>query len=292
MHQIATSSRTGAIVRTGRVVLGHLPAGVGQFRVADRVYEHALAQVPRGSLVRTRLQNGAVVDLDVSDYVEARVAMVRHWQPAVVRVLAESLASGGVFFDVGAHVGLVSLAVAAAAPGRAPRIHAFEPLPANAERLRHNVALNAGADVAVNAVAVGAAPGSVAVETPDPRVPSMGHVREGDADAPGTVPMITLDDYARDHGIERVDALKIDVEGYEQPVLEGARELLGGRRIGAIVCELNEEELRKRGSSSQTLVDLLAAHGYDHHPLPNVGARRWTHGRLGAAFEDAVFTPG
>ena len=40
--------------------------------------------------------------------------------------------------------------------------------------------------------------------------------------------------------VERIDVLKVDVEGYEPAVLRGAARLLSEGRVGAVVCELNE----------------------------------------------------
>jgi FkbM family methyltransferase len=270
-----------------------MPAGMGQFRVADRIYGRRMSHYPRGTLVRTRMQGGACLDLDVSDYVESRVALVRQWQPAVVAFAAARLRNEGVMFDVGAHVGVLALAIAAARSDARPEIHAFEPLPVNVERLRRNVALNAKANVKVNGVAVGADAGSVEIAAPDPRVPSMGYVAES-GEVGGdtvTVPVVALDDYARENGIDAVDVLKIDVEGYEPHVLEGAERLLGERRVRAVVCELNQEGLEERDSSPAAVVATFARHGYQRHPLPNVGVRRWTSGLLKHSFDDAVFLP-
>jgi FkbM family methyltransferase len=284
--------RERAGVRASRAALGHLPAGMGQFRVADRVYTRLLAPCPRGTLVRTRLQGGALVELDVSDYVEARVALVRHWQPAVVSFVASRLGRGGTFFDVGAHVGILSLAVSSACAGAQPDIHAFEALPHNAHRMRRNVALNPATRAKVNGVAVGAAAGTVEISAPDPRVPSMGYVSAGGEGPTVAVPMIALDDYAEEQGIDFVDVLKIDVEGYEPHVLEGCERQLSERRVGAVVCELNDDALADAGTGSDALVATFARHGYERHPLPNVGVRRLTRGLLQASFDDAVFLPG
>jgi FkbM family methyltransferase len=271
-------------------MLRHLPPGVGQFRVADRLYAGIAAAYPRDTLVRVRLRDGALVDLDLNDYVEARVALVRHWQPAVVAELARRLRGGGVLFDVGAHVGIVALGVASATREGSPRVHAFEALPHNAARLRRNAGLNPDLRVTVEHVAVGAEPGELRIAAPDPRVPSMGYVVGRDDPRPAvTVPVRTVDDYAAEHGIERVDAMKVDVEGYEAAVIAGARGLLAEQRIGAIVCELNPDELALRGSSPAAIVDTLAAHGYRRHVLPLAGLARWT--RPKGSFDDALFLP-
>jgi len=57
------------------------------------------------------------------------------------------------------------------------------------------------------------------------------------------VEVVTLDDYARSEGIAHIDFLKIDAEGFERFVLEGAQALLAARRIGVIQLEMNEHNV-------------------------------------------------
>ena len=52
-----------------------------------------------------------------------------------------------------------------------------------------------------------------------------------------TVNVVTLDDWSRQRGIEHIDLLKVDAEGYDLNVLEGAINLLDGEKIDLIVFE-------------------------------------------------------
>ena len=51
------------------------------------------------------------------------------------------------------------------------------------------------------------------------------------------IPMETIDSYMIDEGVANIDLLKIDAEGYELEVLEGAKDALASRRIKAILAE-------------------------------------------------------
>jgi FkbM family methyltransferase len=74
-------------------------------------------------------------------------------------------------------------------------------------------------------------------------------------------PIAKLDTLAAVLGTERIDVLKIDVEGYELKVLQGANALLSERRIGAIVLESDGHEQRY-GSSQAEMVSFLEERAY------------------------------
>lgn len=74
-------------------------------------------------------------------------------------------------------------------------------------------------------------------------------------------PMMTLDRLARLVGHDRIDVLKIDVEGMELAVLRGAASLLEAGKIGTIVLEADLHDLRY-GSNNSELVSFLASKKY------------------------------
>jgi hypothetical protein len=79
----------------------------------------------------------------------------------------------------------------------------------------------------------------------------------------------TLDAEAERLGLERVDLIKIDVEGHEPKVLAGAQRLLRERRIGAVLCEFNEIWLHKVGSSARELERIFQEAGFVEHSHGN-----------------------
>ena len=79
---------------------------------------------------------------------------------------------------------------------------------------------------------------------------------------PISVAVRTLDDCLADWKVDRVDLLKVDVEGHEPKVFAGAAKALAEGRIRAILCEFNDYWLRQAGSSPQALWQTLAAKGF------------------------------
>jgi FkbM family methyltransferase len=125
------------------------------------------------------------------------------------------------FIDIGANVGLFSLFVASRA-GQKARILAIEPEPGNLRRLEFNVRANPGVPITVIPKALSDEAGVVAVELDrrdrgGTRTKKIG--REETPTETVRVPSQTLLDILAGEGIDAVDALKIDVEGFEDVIL-------------------------------------------------------------------------
>ncbi len=71
----------------------------------------------------------------------------------------------------------------------------------------------------------------------------------------------TVDDYCREHGIERIDLLKIDVEGAELQVIKGAREMLENRRIKCLTFEFGQTTF-DMGNRPEEIEAFLSAMNY------------------------------
>ena len=146
---------------------------------------------------------------NVAAVIEA-LAPLRCWVQA-------NLAPDSVVIDAGGNIGLTALMLSRLLPDG--HVHVFEALPANAAYLRQNVAGNGIGNVTVNAVALGDRPGRVAMRG----VGSSSHVAPSDE---AVIPMVTLDGYMAEAGLDRVDFVKMDVEGFEPAVLAGAVKLI------------------------------------------------------------------
>jgi FkbM family methyltransferase len=128
---------------------------------------------------------------------------------------------GGVFVDVGANAGTYALPLAHHVRPNG-RVIAVEPHPVMVARFAFNQVASAGGNVALIAAAAGDADGELMIET-DHENYGASHVYP-DASARSDairVPAMRLLSILRSQNVERVDSLKIDVEGYEDRVLIG-----------------------------------------------------------------------
>jgi FkbM family methyltransferase len=163
-----------------------------------------------------------------------------------------------VFVDIGANVGLFSLFVAARA-GASARILAIEPEPGNFQRLSFNVTVNPNLPVATFPMALSDDADGLAVQL-DRRdrggTRTTKSAKDATADAV-RVPSQSLLQLLQAERVDAVDALKIDVEGFEDVVLgrffQDAPAQLLPRLIIIEDC---------RGSWKTDLMAVMAARGY------------------------------
>jgi FkbM family methyltransferase len=128
--------------------------------------------------------------------------------------------AGGVFVDVGANVGTYALALARQV-GAGGKVIAIEPHPVTQARLAFNRAASGYAQVTLVAAAAGPSDGELMIETDGDNL-GASHIVSGERTGNAIrVPSLRLQRILGDAGVARVDALKIDVEGFEDRVLTG-----------------------------------------------------------------------
>jgi FkbM family methyltransferase len=161
-------------------------------------------------------------------------------------------------FDIGANIGYYTLMLAKVAK----EIHAFEPVPLSYHLLKSNIMINGVSNVITNQCAVGNINGetsfNIAVDSAYCGFCDTKIVRRAES---VRVSVIRLDDYCASHKISHVDFLKVDVEGAESLVLDGAPETLKSRPRFMMV-ELADCVQEKYESSVENIVKTLAAYGY------------------------------
>lgn len=138
--------------------------------------------------------------------------------------------AGATVFDVGANIGLYSV-IAAQRISSSGRVYAFEPVLENLAFLRNNLELNGVSDrVEVQETAVGEVDGELEIFLSNRQIGTHSAAKEsigkGASVKSVKVPMRSIDAFVASHGISRIDVVKIDVEGYDGQVLQGALQTL------------------------------------------------------------------
>lgn len=169
-----------------------------------------------------------------------------------------------VIFDIGANRGDWSAALLQLVGAYDPQLYLFEPQPACQELIR---ARNLPRAVIVPA-AVGERPGSTELISHAPGSPVASlYVRRdtyhqfASTELRETVPVVNVDTIMTKYAIDKVDFMKVDVEGHELAVLSGARQALSSKRIGALSFEFGSGQINSR-NFFHDFWDLLHPLGY------------------------------
>ena len=212
-------------------------------------------------LVTFDIGGGTYIEGRLDDWMILWPFVCGHEKDEAFQRSLELIPPDGVVFDVGAHVGIWSLLAARRVPSA--QIHAFEPVPERVERLRAHVQQNGAYGIVINSCAAGAENGSFSffgVHEGNTGASSL--VRRAASDVEIRVPMVTLDAYVAQKQIERVDVIKIDVEGAEILVFNGATTLLSGDDAPSIFFEADDKLSASFAVSTRQTKELLARHGY------------------------------
>ncbi len=182
-----------------------------------------------------RLPHGETVDLRYREDLGTQVLFHGGYEDREIAELCKYIPNGGTALDVGANIGLSAIEFARSV-GPAGRVIAFEPHPDTAARLHLNLARNGIENVTIIQSAVGAAPGTVTFNESADATLSSATVVPRNLVRSFEVPLTTVDMAWAEAGKPKIATLKIDVEGGELAVLQGASELLA-RDHPAILLE-------------------------------------------------------
>lgn len=161
----------------------------------------------------------------------------------VLGYLKNRLSENPILFDVGANKGDYTKDLLNYFP--ISEIHAFEPIP-NTFNLLHSISLPKGK---LNNLGLGAKKEKVKMFY-YPDAPTFSSLKEVTNNIyqfeECEVEITTIDDYCIENNIQRIDFLKIDVEGFEMAVLEGAKKYLANNKISAIQFEFGSNQVISR----------------------------------------------
>jgi FkbM family methyltransferase len=224
--------------------------------VHDRLRKWLAVQVvDRESRVKRR---GMWWSLNPADHAHAGLFWMGAKYQWEMHHLREMLSSGCVVLDVGANYGYCAVTLAELLKKQC-RIIAVEPEAENFARLQRHVEWNGLQDVvACHKVAVSDEPGAAAMETP---AGNSGHAHIVAGETNDNVQVTTLDAFVETQKLDRLDAVLLDVEGYEDRALRGAAKILERFRP-LIVVELWPPAMQQQNSSVEAVAKVLDANGY------------------------------
>lgn len=231
---------------------GHPPDPRGQFSTAARLLERIGIKGRRNRFARAVVRGARHVlrGYDGADAVLVHIST--NGEGWVLKQLGPAL---DIVFDVGANVGEWTQHALAAG---ARTVHAFEISPTTGDELRRNL----GSDdrVCVNSFGLSRESGTITIRH-FPDLPVLTTVTDFPWEVPAeelNVPVRTGDEYLAEHGIDKIDLLKLDVEGAEELVLRGFAQAFARNAIGAVQFEYGRHVVLTKYMLRDFYADLTA----------------------------------
>lgn len=226
------------------------------------------ARHPAGRPVDYHLPGGVHLRLYPEGEVAEFLAFQRIFEQSELALVAACLKPGMQVVDVGSNIGLYSI-LAEKRSGDDGIVWAFEPSGETLERLRKNLALNDCKRVRPVQVALSdQSDTSLTLKSDRGFGDAYRYLQPSDGVSPdggGTaelVPVTTLDRWAAENGVDRIDLLKVDIEGGEYRMFRGAQGVLSSNPNMLILFESEADWCARAGCRQQDTFDLLTAHGF------------------------------
>lgn len=235
-----------------------------RFLLRQSLAKLSYAPVP----VHLKVDENEVIDFwwsYIVPYFEPARGFFDYWghDSSELRFLWHTLQPGMVFFDIGAYHGIYSL-VASRRLEDSGHVIAFEPSPREFSRLRLHLRWNGVRRARAECCAVGARAEErtfFQVSSGDTTRNSLRPPATTDSLKEVRVKTISLDQYIAGFPLDRVDIVKLDVEGGEMEVLGGASSLLTRLRP-IFICEVLDAATQPWGYEAREIIAALSRHDF------------------------------
>lgn len=179
-------------------------------------------------------REGIKYNLDLKDSQDSEIYFAGHCEPTVVRIIKKYVKEGMIAFDIGARKGEHTLRLAKLV-GRNGKVFAIDPDSQTLSILKCNLEMNDIHNVVIGDV--------------------------GFSDRNQESRETTLDEYVNNNGIDKIDFIKIDTEGYEYKIIKGGINSIK-KFQPVMVLEFGKTNIEGQGDTLEDLVNLLGSLGY------------------------------
>lgn len=223
--------------------------------------------------------NGNKLFLDSSD--SLRLSLKKEFEPKTTDLIQERIFPGNIVIDIGANIGFFTLIMANIVK-KEGKVFSFEPESENFQLLEKNVKVNNLSNVILENKAVGNINGEtdmyLASNEDNIYSQSMHRIYSSNIVSQNSTPVkikiIRLDDFFEKlELIEKIDLIKIDVEGAEFDVLKGMSKILDLNKDLKIIMEFSIENLQDFGSKPDEVMDFLLKKNFRLWKINEIGKK-------------------
>ncbi len=191
------------------------------------------------------------------------IVVLRSYERRESEFLSSLVHPEDICMDIGANTGYYTMLMASRATKG--EVHSFEPVPLVWHLLNCGILLNGFKHVCANNFAIASSDGKTSFsQATDSAYSSLIPVGRKAEENQITISVYALDSYMAHRQLERVDILKVDVEGAEGKVLQGGAATFGSarKRPRIAMLEVYNPNLKPYGSSVNEIVSMMEGFGY------------------------------
>jgi FkbM family methyltransferase len=234
----------------------------GQDRIFNFLFKKKLLN--RGILKAKPINGDFIMECDTTTWIGAKIFYLGDYEPELKLAFKTIIKKGDTILDIGANVGFHSLYFAELA-GKNGKVLAFEPVPYNFDVLNTNIKLNSYENINVKNIALGNKNEQLLIDA-DENSENPGSFNLFANNGQVAIKCAIGDEVIK----EKVDFIKIDVEGYEAFVINGLINTIETYKPN-IVFEYDVNYIQKTGLPKNYIVDLLSPLGYSFHLITRQG---------------------
>ncbi len=219
-------------------------------------------------IIKTVSFQNVKFELHIEDWIQQNIYFLGAYESAELNLLKRHLSEDSVFVDIGANFGLYSL-VASQKITNSGKIICFEPFPKNYAALKKNISLNSKSYIISENIALGDKKDELSLYY-QPNEKNLGMVSANFMENSKTieVDVMSFDEYVNENGVDKIDFIKIDVEGFENQVITGMKKTLE-LFSPMILIEIFDEGIIK--SNHNNAHDYLTHIGYSKYFIDDFG---------------------
>lgn len=226
-------------------------------------HKHIFAPYKLFSGIKTEIiyKKNIRLKIHLDDWIQQQVYFLGDYERPEIDYISQYLKSGNVFVDIGANIGLFSLN-ASKIVGDKGKVISFEAFSSNYRQFKNNIEINNFKNIISENKAISNQNSTVEIlyNEGDHNI-GMASSFLKNFTSKEIVESITLDDYASNNSIEKIDLIKIDIEGGEYNAILGMTKILSDSKPQVLI-EINHQTLQDSGRTEKEIIDLFNQFNY------------------------------
>ena len=211
------------------------------------------------------------LELHVDDWIQENIYFLGKYEEAELLFIQSSLQKGDVFIDIGTNIGLHSL-FSSKLVGEKGIVVSFEPFSKNFTAFKKNILLNKSLNIIPENIAISNTEKSIEIfynsEESNLGMASSYLTEHSDSE---TIKAVSLDSYLRDNPLQKINFIKIDIEGGEYNALLGMKNTLT-TFYPTLLIEMLENNEVNQPNNNENITNYLEKIGYKKYYINNDGS--------------------